>query len=377
MSNLEPLAKMNWANLLAYNVQPSDMDLFQQYCFAQAQNRLSGERGPGVIYGCVLSVVAGMQIQISAGLLVMPDGTLLQVPAIVATLANGNGSNPRIDRIEVTYTPTNGTNVVDVNGNSKVLNILYVGSINVVQGTPSATPTIPAATGTNVTVGSVNVPTSATSVNSGNLSQVVDYDFLTSPFSLDSTGLIRFNRSTGILQFSNNNGAQWAASGGGGGGGGGADWQGVDGVAPLEQLEYGQQSMLFSQGGNQIAALWVKAPKGYLPGSPIKLNLGHYSPSGVNNFKFQTTATLIRQGVDPVSSTTNQHASANGTVTNTVVNQYVNVQYDLTDSTGLVNGLSISPEDLLLVQIARVTPTGTDDTGDVRMIPSSTEVSFS
>ena len=101
MANLNVLGKMNWIGLLAYTVQPADMDLFQQYVFGQASNRLAGERGPGVVYGCVLSVVAGMQIQVSAGLLVMPDGSLIQMPALTSTLTNGDGSNPRIDRVEI------------------------------------------------------------------------------------------------------------------------------------------------------------------------------------------------------------------------------------------------------------------------------------
>lgn len=208
---LTTLGKMNWPGLLAYTIQPDDMDLFQQYCFAQSQNRLSAERGIGVIYGCSISIVAGMQIQIAAGLLVMPDGTLVQMPALRSTLANGNGANPRIDRIEVAYTATNNTAVTSVTGQDEILDILYVASLNVVQGTPGSSPTIPAATSTNVSVASVTVPTSATSLNSGNLSQVVDYDFGSSPLTMDTNGWIRFNRTISAFQISSNAGVTWNA----------------------------------------------------------------------------------------------------------------------------------------------------------------------
>jgi hypothetical protein len=66
----------------------------------------------------------------------------------------------------------------------------------------------------------------------------------------------------------------------------------------------------------------------------------------------------------------------NGDVTNTVANQLREVTYDLTDTTGKINSVSVSPGDLLKVIIQRVAPAGTADTSDVRMISGSTEVSF-
>lgn len=57
-------------------------------------------------------------------------------------------------------------------------------------------------------------------------------------------------------------------------------------------------------------------------------------------------------------------------------NQSTPVPIDLTDTTGRINAVAVSPGDLIKVTIQRIAPSGTADTSDVRMISGSTEVSF-
>jgi hypothetical protein len=236
----------------------------------------------------------------------------------------------------------------------------------------------PSPTGANVSIGIVTVPTGSTSVLTGNVSQAIDTAFITSAIQLgNKSAFIRYNQSKSILQFSNDGVRYQGFGSGGGGGGAGANWQDVDGLAVTSQIEFGDKSLLFSQGDNQAVSLFVKVPSGYLSGSPLSMKLNHYSPSASGFFKFQATTTLIRKDVDALGSTANQFVSTNGDVTNMVANQNREVLYDLSSVSGVIGSTTPNPGDLILIQIQRITPTGTpDDTADVRMIPSSTEVSF-
>lgn len=153
-------------------------------------------------------------------------------------------------------------------------------------------------------------------------------------------------------------------------------WKPVSGIAPIPSYEYDEQVYLFEQGASQSLTMWIKVPAWYRAGTQINLRACHYSPASSNNFKFQTTAYLVRKNVDAITSTTNSRTSTNGDVTNTVANQLREVTYDLTSSTGQVNSVAVSAGDLLKVTIQRVTPSGTEDSSDVRLITGSTEVTF-
>ena len=373
------LGKMNFLNLLDYTIQPSDMDLFQQYMVDNAKQVLLGSRTPGFIFGGQLTVVAGMQLKLSAGLALFPDGQLVQFPDLTTTLGAADPTNPRYDRIELQYAPLNNTQVVDVNSQTKTLDILFNTTINVIVGTPVVSPTVPVKTSANISAGFVLVPAAAGSIVSGNINQIVDNGFETSAIQLgNKNSFIRFNQTLTQLQFSNGGGL-WAAFGsGGGGGGGGANWQAVDGLSPEEEFEFNERAFAFAKGEGQTLALWAKVPTGYLAGTQVKMKLAHYSPSTSGNWQFSVVATLIRKNQDAVSSTANQYTSTNSFTTQSVANQYKEVVYDVTNASGLINGLALTAGDLILIKIQRITPvSGTEDTADVRMIPSSTEVLFS
>lgn len=153
-------------------------------------------------------------------------------------------------------------------------------------------------------------------------------------------------------------------------------FRGVAGLLPLESFEYDENVHLFESGKSQALVAWLKIPSWYKSGKQITMKASHYSPGSSNVFKFQTTAYLVRKNVDAITSTTNLRTSTNGDVTNSVANQLREVSYDITSSTGQINSISVSPGDLIKLIIQRVTPSGTDDSNDVRMISGSTEVTF-
>ncbi len=367
---------INWASLLDYTVQPSDMQLFQSYMMGPRTALNQATRTPGVLSGGLITPTAGLGVSISAGVALMADGTLVQFPALTATLSTADGTNPRIDRIELAYTTQNNTAVLDLNSVSKTLDILTVGALNVVVGTPAATPSAASQTSGNVALGLIQVNASQSTLLLGNVSQVVDAGFQVSAIQLGASGYVRFNFSSSILQFSND-GIRWQAFGSGGGGGGGSTWQPVGGVSPIETFEIDEKAWQFAQGQGQELALMIKVPASYLSGSQIKLKLAHYSDGTTGAFKFTTTATLIRKNQDSVMSTSNQRVSTNSDATLSVAFEYFEVVYDLTSTTGAINGVSVSGGDVLKVILQRVTPSGSEATNDIRMIPSLTEESFS
>jgi len=238
---------------------------------------------------------------------------------------------------------------------------------------------IPVQTPSNISIGYINLSAGQAALINGNVNQIVDAGYQVSALMLgDKNSFIRFNQTLGVLQFSNDGVRYQGFGSGGGGGGGGSDWQDVDGAAPIRQIELGDKTLSFSMGQFQAASLFLKVPTSYLPGSPIKMKLNHFSPSASGYFRFQATATLIRKDQDAFGSTTNQYLSTNGDMANAVANQNREVLYDLSSPAGAINGVSPNAGDLILIQVQRITPTGSpEDASDVRMIPGSTEISFS
>lgn len=163
---------------------------------------------------------------------------------------------------------------------------------------------------------------------------------------------------------------------GGGGGGGGANWQPVAGAGPVEDFEYDEKVWKFEQAAGQELTLWVRVPSSYLAGRQIKLKGMLYSPGASNNWKVQAQSTLVRKNNDAITSTANQQTANSGDITNAVANRLVEVSIDLSSSLGAINSVAVQPGDLLKVKLSRATPGGTEDTNDLRFIPSSTEVIF-
>ena len=163
---------------------------------------------------------------------------------------------------------------------------------------------------------------------------------------------------------------------GGGGGGGGANWVGVSGLEPIPGNEFDEKVWLFEQGAGQKLTLWVKVPTSYLAGRQIKMKGGFYSPSAADQWKVQAVASLVRKNNDAVTSVANQNTSDSGDITNAVANRFNEISLDLSTTLGAINAVAVQPGDLIKIEIERVVPSGTEDTADLRFIPSSTEVIF-
>ncbi len=165
-------------------------------------------------------------------------------------------------------------------------------------------------------------------------------------------------------------------SGGGGGGGAGANWQPVAGLGPIESYEFNEKVWLFSIGYNQRVELWVKAPTSYRPGNPITLKVCFYSPASSGTWALNVLANLVRRNTDAINSTANGVSVTTSDLTNTVTRQLREVDIVIA-AAGTINAVAVNPGDLIRIVLIRNAPAGgTEDTQDLRFIPSSTEVLF-
>lgn len=165
--------------------------------------------------------------------------------------------------------------------------------------------------------------------------------------------------------------------GGGAGGGGGLSWDQVPGNAPIAEYEFNNEIFLFEAGAGQVLTTSLKIPQGFIAGKQILMYLAGYSPATANNWTLQLTTTLIRKNDDSFSSVVNQNVIDSGDIVNTISNQYRQLSVGLTDAVGEVNSIVAQPGDILKVELERIAPAGTEDTSDVRFIPTATEVTFS
>lgn len=156
--------------------------------------------------------------------------------------------------------------------------------------------------------------------------------------------------------------ARWQIVGGSGGGGVGGSplkWSEQEATAILTSNN-GLEAYEFEDAQTQYLYAFVKVPSGFTQGNQIFLNSLFYTPATTGNVLMQTLTTLIRVGTDAFDSTTNQHTSTNSAITvNGTANVGTAVQADLTDASGLINGVAVSPGDLLLVRLERDTATDT------------------
>lgn len=188
--------------------------------------------------------------------------------------------------------------------------------------------------------------------------------------AIGNEGEIRLDSASGL--FKGWNGSVWASLGGGGAGGG-LRWNPVSGSAPVESEENGERVYLFGLGGSQRMAVFLKIPNSYAAGSPIKMKLAQYSPDTSGTGLLTTTAYLVKEGADEVSSTTNAKVSTNAAVTNTVADQYREIEVQLSETNGELNSVAVSPGDLIRVELTRGSDSGASD---IRFIPSATEVTL-
>lgn len=147
-----------------------------------------------------------------------------------------------------------------------------------------------------------------------------------------------------------------------GGGGAALVWNESDQAAPQPIVENGISVYSYAPGNiGQALVATLFVPATYNPNSRITISNLVYSPDTTGNLLFHTLSTLIRDGVDAITSTTNQHISSNSAITlsSGTVNVPTRVIYDVTDQNGLINGIAVSPNDLIKVELMRGQDTAT------------------
>lgn len=138
------------------------------------------------------------------------------------------------------------------------------------------------------------------------------------------------------------------------GGGGALEW--VEAAsAPIASLQSNFLCYEFPDATDQYLYAAVRVPSGYVAGQQIKLRMLAFCGGSSNTFLIQSLATLIRTGVDAISSTTNQRTSTNTAVTMSAgtVNEPQALVLDLSDSSGAINSVAVSAGDLILVRLTR------------------------
>jgi hypothetical protein len=211
--------------------------------------------------------------------------------------------------------------------------------------------------------------------NSPEINGATLYDEVATPSNPSANEHKVYFKSDGNMYSLDSTGSE-TPIGSGAGGGGSAVWRNDSG-GTTEDFENGELVNLFEQGITQTLTLFVRVPSGYIAGRQIKSYLGAYSPSSSNDWKMQIVSTLVRAGTDAITSTTNQNTANSGDISNSVANQLRELTINLTDASGQVNSVAVSPGDLLKLELTRIAPVGTEDTADIRLLPNSTEIKFS
>jgi hypothetical protein len=184
-----------------------------------------------------------------------------------------------------------------------------------------------------------------------------------------AAGYLRGNSDLAALEYFN--GTNWVQ--GGTGGGISVKWyEDID--APVFALSSGIPAWQFSNGQGQALYAAIKVPSSYQSGQQINLKFTFYSSDTSGNVYFKTQTTLIRSGTDQITSTTNQRTSTQGavTVSGGTQNKPQVVTCDLTDTTGKINSVAVSANDMLLIQFFR--DSGDTATGIAYLFPELSEV---
>lgn len=153
------------------------------------------------------------------------------------------------------------------------------------------------------------------------------------------------------------------------------DWNDDNVDAPIKSYENNLPVYEFQDAQSQKLVALIKLGSQFQAGAQMKLGLSHYSASTSNGYVFRTTTTLIRNGTDALSSTTNQHVSSQAIVNAASSEKLRTTLHDLMDSGGQINSVSPEANDILIVELDRDTSNGSDtDSATVKLLAQGSEV---
>lgn len=383
--------EITFGDLSAINTE-HEKELYDRVLFEMLQEFTAG------VFGGAFAVtrVSATQVQVAAGNGFFQDTTQATPepqlrPLFLAALqtlnvASPDATNPRIDIICIAPGRANTltasrkykdptTSVIS----SQNLNVEtdWSPTLQVVTGTPGATPAVPATPAGYMKLAEVLVTAVSGIAASGAITDKRT-QLPVGPYLVFNT--VGFNKLTAgtAVQLKQLLSDIDAGLSGGGGGGGGMRWQAQTADAAVQDFENGEQIFLFPNATAAKATVMFQVPNGYVAGKQITVLLTCYTPDATGNMKMKTVTTLIRQNTDAMSSVTNQHASVNAQLTNTVASAPRRISFDLTDASGLVNAVAVNPGDILKIELTRdYTNETAPGASDVRFLPSATEPKLS
>ena len=168
--------------------------------------------------------------------------------------------------------------------------------------------------------------------------------------------------------------AGWVEVGGGGAGVGGFPlvlYPGNQAGAPPAEFTGNLNYFRFEPSDTNELRGAIKVPASYEAGDQIFLRSHFFPQVSSGTGLFSATTYLVRVGTDTVGSTTNSHASTNSAVSSLSSGRVEQSIMDLTDSSGEINSVAVSPNDMLQIVITRGTDTNTDFLG---LLENSSEV---
>lgn len=374
-------------------INPSlERELYDRVIFEMLQENTDGFFAAGFL----VTRVSATQVQVAAGVGFQADASqvspeaqhrMLYLPAATtANITSPDATNPRIDLVCVRNNRTNSATASrkfkapttgTITTETLVTETDWLADVLIVAGTPAGSPVAPAVPTGYLKIATLTVSALTGIAASGAVTDNRSILPVGPNLLLDTTGFSKLTAgvNTKLKTLLTDIDAGLAS---GGGGGGGLRWQSQTADGAVQDFENGEQVFYFPNGVAAKATVMMQVPNGYVAGKQISVLLTCYTTDATGNMKMKTVTTLIRQNTDAIDSVTNQYSSTNAQLTNTVAKAPRRITFDLTDSTGKVNAVSVSPGDILKIELTRDYGNETAaGASDVRFLPSATEPKLS
>lgn len=166
------LGRINFAdlNLLLWDAVAHFLPM-QDYLKGYDKAIYSSVHAVGIVSGCQVTPVSGMTVRVAAGLVLFSNGELCEVAQQDVTLSAADGSQPRIDRLQLTFTFANNATVTTTINQVKQFDKVATGTAAQLAGTPGVSPTIPVKTAGAISLGSVSIAAGQTTIGTVDISQ--------------------------------------------------------------------------------------------------------------------------------------------------------------------------------------------------------------